>query len=108
MVALLAADVERRGVTNASVRQMDAAELAVPDSSFDVVVSNYVLHLLVDPPGAAGELLRVLLPGGRCAVSAAVGDDPDWQFFGRLVRRFAPQATQGGTDAHARGPISRP
>lgn len=94
MVDLLANDLRRRQLSNASVVRMDAGELQVDASSFDVVVSNFVLHLAADPERAAVGFLRALRRGGRCAVSAPIGEDPDWKFFGNLVRSFAHRASR--------------
>jgi len=39
--------------------------LPFPDASFDVALSNGVLNLIPDKPGALSEVFRVLRPGGR-------------------------------------------
>ena len=64
---------------------MDAA-------SFDVVLSQMVLHLLPDPPTAAAEFFRVLVPGGRC-VASVPSDSPGWEFIGEIYGKYFPQAT---------------
>jgi SAM-dependent methyltransferase len=50
-------------------RQGDAQALGFPDGSFDVVVGNFALHHFGDPERAAGEFARVLVPGGRLALT---------------------------------------
>ena len=50
-------------------RQGDAQALAFPDGSFDAVVGNFAMHHFGDPERAAGEFARVLLPGGRLALT---------------------------------------
>ncbi len=45
------------------VAQVEA--LPFPDSSFDVALTNGVLNLIPDKPGALREIIRVLRPGGR-------------------------------------------
>jgi ubiquinone/menaquinone biosynthesis C-methylase UbiE len=94
MVGLLGLEIEHRGVTNAEARRMDAEALDVADNSFDVALSSFVLHLLPHPDAAAGELRRVLRPGGRVAASAPTGAGRQWDFLMRLFRRFAPRATR--------------
>ena len=51
-----------------------------------------VLHLLPDPPAAAAEFFRVLVPGGRC-VASVPSDSPGWEFIGEIFGRYFPQAT---------------
>ncbi len=47
----------------------DALALPFPEASFDVVVASEVLEHLVEDDKAIAELLRVLRPGGRLALS---------------------------------------
>ena len=49
----------------ADVREADAEDLPFPDSSFDVVFSNGVLHHTPDIAQAFSEVSRVLQPGGE-------------------------------------------
>ncbi len=53
------------------VRVVVAVLPALPfaDSSFDAVVGNFVINHLGDPTAGLAELLRVLRPGGRLALS---------------------------------------
>lgn len=54
----------------------DAATLAEPDGSFDVVRSERTLQWLADPLAAVTEMVRVLRPGGRLSLI-----DTDWSTF---------------------------
>ena len=92
MVALLSAEVERRGLGNARVRRMDAEALEVEAGSFDVALSSFVLHILPQPEAAAAGLRGALRPGGRVAASAPTGGGPQWDFLMRLFREFMPRA----------------
>ena len=49
----------------ADVRRMDAERLEFPDASFDFVWSWGVIHHSADTPRVAGEIARVLKPGGE-------------------------------------------
>ena len=46
-----------------------AEEIPLPDSSVDVVIGNMVLHHCPRPAVAVNEMSRVLVPGGRLALS---------------------------------------
>jgi len=73
----------------ASFEEGDVEELPFPDSSFDVVVSQFG-HMFAPRPGVAlGEMLRVLKPGGTIAFATW----PPELFVGRwfaLMGRYAP------------------
>lgn len=54
------------------VQNADARSLPFPDSSFDVVVSSFVIHNLNRAPGreqVLREIARVLKPGGQLAIA---------------------------------------
>jgi phosphatidylethanolamine/phosphatidyl-N-methylethanolamine N-methyltransferase len=52
---------------------MDAENLEFPDSSFDVVVAQYVVNTVPRPEIALDEFLRVLRPGGELVIVNRVG-----------------------------------
>jgi SAM-dependent methyltransferase len=58
----------------ASFVQASAADLPFEGASFDAAVGNIVVQHIGEPDRAARELLRVLVPGGRVALST--WDDP--------------------------------
>jgi ubiquinone/menaquinone biosynthesis C-methylase UbiE len=66
---------ERRGLTNAEYRVIDAQQIDLPDDAVDVVVSRFGLMLVPDPERAVAEIRRVLRPGGQLAY--AVPGPPD-------------------------------
>jgi 2-polyprenyl-3-methyl-5-hydroxy-6-metoxy-1,4-benzoquinol methylase len=56
---------------------MDAQFLAYPARSFDLVYCQSALHIMIDYPRCAGELARVLKPGGRAIFcDEALGHNP--------------------------------
>src|SRR5262245_42860373 len=69
MVAIAAERVTASGLGNVHTRVLDLEELDEPDASFDVVVCREGLMLVSDPARAAGEIRRVLRPGGRAAIT---------------------------------------
>ncbi|HET6683006.1 MAG TPA: methyltransferase domain-containing protein [Gaiella sp.] len=57
----------------------DMTSLSFDDASFDGVVCRWGLMLVPDIPAAAGEIARVLRPGGRASLGVwADPDDNDW------------------------------
>jgi ubiquinone/menaquinone biosynthesis C-methylase UbiE len=73
-------------------RRGDALALALPDASFDLVVSRHVVQAVPDPRRAVAEMARVLAPGGRVHLVAEDygmlwchptpgGSDDFWQRF---------------------------
>ena len=60
------------GYNNVEFVQGDIEDMPLPDSSFDVVVSNCVLNLVPDKEKAFAEIMRVLKPNGHFCVSDVV------------------------------------
>jgi phosphatidylethanolamine/phosphatidyl-N-methylethanolamine N-methyltransferase len=68
MLAKAHARVERKGVRNVSLMEMDAANLTFPDNSFDIVYAPYVISVVSDPVQVVREMRRVCKPGGKFIV----------------------------------------
>jgi ubiquinone/menaquinone biosynthesis C-methylase UbiE len=69
MVARARANADRPGDQHRpSFLVGDAAALAFPDRSFDLVVSTLSMHHWADPTAGLAEIGRVLRPGGRALV----------------------------------------
>jgi SAM-dependent methyltransferase len=69
MVAFASGRVEKARLANVSARLRDIENIDEPDASFDVVVCREGLMFALDPARAAGEICRVLRPGGRVALA---------------------------------------
>lgn len=88
MVALTADELADR--SHVEVRVGDAADPAVPPSSFDVVCGALVLFFLPDPVAALHRWRAALVDGGRVGVSS-FGPAPDWVDADEVVGPFLPE-----------------
>jgi phosphatidylethanolamine/phosphatidyl-N-methylethanolamine N-methyltransferase len=57
--------VEREGIRNVRLLEMDAADLKFADDTFDIVYAPYLISVVPDPIAVAREMRRVCRPGGR-------------------------------------------
>jgi len=87
--------VSQLGLTHVEgLSVMDAEHLCFPDSSFDVVVAQYVITTVPDPEAALDEFARVLKPGGEIVLVSRVGAEAGLRRA--LERWFAPAARKLG------------
>lgn len=68
MLAVARANLDKAGVTHASVRHGDIFNLPLDRDAFDLVTIHQVLHFVQDPAAAIQEAARMLRPAGRLAV----------------------------------------
>lgn len=91
MVDELAPEVRREGLGNIDLRRMDAEHLEFPDASFDQVFCGFAIFFFPDLDRALSEMVRVLKPGGRIAVSTwDHAFHEQWRWFDDLVLTFVP------------------
>jgi ubiquinone/menaquinone biosynthesis C-methylase UbiE len=70
-------------------REGDAEDLPFPDNSFDVVLSTLGAMFAPDQEKVAGELLRVLKPGGKIGMAHWTPDGFLGDFF-RTIGKYVP------------------
>ena len=68
MLAKARERVERKGVRNIRLMEMDAGNLSFPDNSFDIVYAPYVISVVSNPVRVVREMSRVCKPGGKFIV----------------------------------------
>jgi len=65
MIEKAASLAEEKGISNISFKHMDAEELDLSDSSFDIAINSLGLMYYPDPDKAIREMYRVVQPEGR-------------------------------------------
>ncbi len=75
MLELARSRAREQGIENVEFRQLSLEWIDLPVASVDAVLCRWGVMLVLDPAAAAGEMRRVLRPGGRLAV--AVWDAPE-------------------------------
>jgi phosphatidylethanolamine/phosphatidyl-N-methylethanolamine N-methyltransferase len=68
MLRKAAQRLERHGVQNVRLMQMDAEKMTFGDNLFDIVYAPYLISVVPDPVAVAREMWRVCRPGGRVVI----------------------------------------
>ncbi|MFC1409382.1 class I SAM-dependent methyltransferase [Streptacidiphilus sp. N1-12] len=79
MVRATAAEIARRRLRNVAVRVDDAEDPGFPARSFEAVLAGLMMFITPDPAAALAAAHRVLVPGGRFAMTTFAPEDEAWQ-----------------------------
>jgi ubiquinone/menaquinone biosynthesis C-methylase UbiE len=107
MVEETAKEIERRGINNAEVLQMDVEQLEFADGTFDVVLCALGLMFFPNLDRALAEILRVLKPGGQLVASTfheVEGSIEDrWTKVAMSFKDYLEPMPDGGGNTQALG-----
>ena len=78
MVRAATADAARRGLRNVAIRVGDAEDPGYPARSFEAVLAGLMMFITPDPDAALTAVRRVLVPGGRFAMTTFGPAEPGW------------------------------
>jgi ubiquinone/menaquinone biosynthesis C-methylase UbiE len=100
MVQETNADIQHRGLQNATMLHMDAENLALPDASFDYVLCSFAYFFFPDLPRALSGFYRFLRPQGKVAFNLLGGPDERWNWYEELLvdyhKRYQFPISAGG------------
>ena len=87
--------VAEQGLSNVeALAVMDAARMALPDQSFDVVVAQFVITAVPNPEATLDEFARVIKPGGEIMLVNHIGAESGPRRLFEIC--FAPLARRLG------------
>jgi arsenite methyltransferase len=88
MIALSQQNAAKAGLPNVEFHQAPIEKIPLPDASVDCVISNCVINLAPDKPAVFREIVRILKPGGRLAVSDIALKQPLPEEIGASVMAY--------------------
>ncbi|MDH5477213.1 MAG: class I SAM-dependent methyltransferase [Nitrospinota bacterium] len=68
MLAQAQKKVDKLGLANVTLREMDACALDFPDDTFDYVVATHIISVVPEPIRVIDEMKRVTKPGGTFVI----------------------------------------
>ena len=78
--------VDRKGLSNIRLLEMDAADMKFADNTFDIVYAPYLISVVPNPVAVASEMRRVCRPGGRIIIlNHFRSNNPVGAFMERLI-----------------------
>ena len=89
MVHETATKIQRSGIKNVEICQIDAEHLSFLDASFDLILCGFAIFFFPQLQQTLNEFLRVLKPNGRIGISTfAKNKEFDW--IEQLIRSYLP------------------
>ena len=79
MIRATTADAVKRGLRNVAVRVGDAEDPGYPARSFEAVLAGLMMFITPDPDAVLTAVRRVLVPGGRFAMTTFGPAEPGWE-----------------------------
>jgi ubiquinone/menaquinone biosynthesis C-methylase UbiE len=104
MVEKARAEAARDGVTNIEFVRADIYALPFADGVAGIVSCGYAIHHMTEPARALAEMVRVLQPGGRVAITDIIipeGGDAEFQNHVERVRDPSHTTTQSAANFRA-------
>jgi phosphatidylethanolamine/phosphatidyl-N-methylethanolamine N-methyltransferase len=86
--------VQELGLSNVTLRAMDATVMDFPENAFDSAVATYTISAVPDPVGVLREMRRVVKPGGNIVVLNHFRSER--RVMGRIEDMVAPVCTRLG------------
>jgi O-methyltransferase / aklanonic acid methyltransferase len=88
MVRATAAEIDRLGLTNVEMRQMDAEQLELDGATFDGVLCGFALFFFPQLDRALAEFYRVLKPGGKFGATTFGETDERLEWYEQLLTAY--------------------
>ncbi len=96
MVKTTAAEIQRRGLTQAEVFCVDAEQLTFEPASFDAVLCGFSIQYFSRLEETLSKFRRMLRPGGVLALSTWGQGDSRWSRLQKLRRSYGVGERMGG------------
>jgi ubiquinone/menaquinone biosynthesis C-methylase UbiE len=90
MVSLTRKDIARKGRDRAGLLRADAEALPFSHCSFDLVTCGHALNFFPNPERALAEMMRVIRPRGRIAISLLDKPNAELDFFPEMAMKMLP------------------
>jgi ubiquinone/menaquinone biosynthesis C-methylase UbiE len=105
LVQITAAEVQRRGLTQAEIFCMDAERLTFEPASFDAVFCGFCIQYFPNLEQTLSEFRRMLRAGGVLALSTWGQGDPRWTRLQKLRGSYGVGESLGGTRIRQPGDV---